>query len=282
MPVPTTPRRVALVVNPSRPGAEVLAEQARHWWEAQGYSVVVDRVGGAVVSALTESLAFAISFGGDGTMLRAVQATAGRGVPVLGVNLGKLGYLTEVEPETATAAFARLAAGDYAIESRMALEIHVETGLEDHQRPFTAINEVAIERVTPGHTVRLAVQIDGSPFLTYAADGLLVATPTGSTAYNLSARGPVLSPRLRALVLTAISPHGLFDRSVVLSSDQRVSVRVLADHEVALVLDGSAVARLRRDDEIHIGAAQSEVAFVSLGQRDFHAVLRAKFSVADR
>lgn len=282
MPVPLTQHRVALVVNPSRPGADALAEQARRWWAAHGFSVVVDRVGGAVISTLTEPLAFVISFGGDGTMLRAVQATAGRGVPVLGVNLGKLGYLTEVEPETTTAAFARLVAGDYAIESRMALEIHVESGPGEHQRPFTAINEVAIERVTPGHTVRLAVQIDGSPFLTYSADGLLVATPTGSTAYNLSARGPVLSPRLRALVLTAISPHGLFDRSVVLSADQRVSVNVLADHEVALVVDGSAVARLHRDAEVHIGAAECEVAFVSLGQRDFHAVLRAKFSVADR
>lgn len=273
--------RVALIVNPSRRGAEQVAERAQAWWESAGYAVVVDRVGGSVAAAISEPLDFAISFGGDGTMLRAVQATAGRAVPVLGVNLGNLGYLTQAEPETIVNCFARLVAGEYSIDSRMALSV-VAHLRDSEPRHFRAINEATVERVVPGHTIRVAVRIDGRPFLTYAADGLLVASPTGSTAYNLSARGPVLSPGLRALVLTAISPHLLFDRSVVLSDREPVTITSLDEREAALVVDGTRVAGLNDGDVVEICASPDDVSFVSFGEHDFHAVLRAKFSVTDR
>lgn len=273
--------RVALVVNPSRRGAVELADRAQSWWEAAGYSVVVDRVGGSVAAAVTDPLDFAISFGGDGTMLRAVQVTATRSVPVLGVNLGNLGYLTQAEPETLVSCFERLVVGDYEIDSRMALEVTTRPH-EGPPRRYRALNEATVERTAPGHTMRVAVQIEGRPFLTYAADGLLVATPTGSTAYNLSARGPVLSPGLRALVLTAISPHLLFDRSVVLSDHEQVTITSLDQRGAALVVDGTQVARLVEHESVEIGASPNDVRFVSFGERDFHAVLRAKFSVADR
>ncbi len=274
-------RRVALVVNPSRRRAESLAETARAWWERAGFEVIIDRVGGALTSTVTEPLDFAISLGGDGTMLRAVQATVGRFVPLLGVNLGSLGYLTQAEPETAEAAFARLVAGDFTIERRMALQAstHPKSGAG---RRFSALNEVTVERTAPGRTLRLSVHIDGEPFLTYAADGLLVATPTGSTAYNLSARGPVLSPSLRALVLTAISPHLLFDRSLVLADDEVVTVGALDPGGAAVVADGEVVADLAEGESVEIRAAPDDVPFVSFGGRHFHGVLRAKFSVADR
>jgi NAD+ kinase len=268
-------------VNPSRRGADQLAERARSWWEDAGYAVTVDRVGGAVTSAVTEPLDFAISFGGDGTMLRAVQATAGRHVPVLGVNLGNLGYLTQSEPETIVSCFERLAAGDYEIESRMALSVRTLPGASDG-RCHIALNDATVERTAPGHTMRVGVQIDGRPFLTYAADGLLVSTPTGSTAYNLSARGPVLAPELRALVLTAISPHLLFDRSLVLGEHQVITVTSLDQRGASLVVDGTPVAALAEGDAVELRAAPDDVPFVSFGERHFPAVLRAKFSVADR
>lgn len=281
-------RRVALFVNPRRAGVEELAEEARRWWERSGYAVVVDRVGGAVVAALSEPLEFVVSFGGDGTMLRAVQATAGRGVPVLGVNLGNLGYLTQSEPETSIASFKRLVAGDYSIEWRMALSVVVRSGAalrsgaEAPSRSFLAINEATVAHVSPGHTIRVAVQIDGQPFLTYAADGVLVATPTGSTAYNLSARGPVVSPGLRALVLTAIAPHLLFDRSVVLAPEEWIGIVPLEDQGTVLLVDGTNVARLEVGDQVEVRAAPDDVPLVSFGERHFHAVLRAKFAVQDR
>lgn len=274
--------RVALLVNPGRSGAEELAEEARRWWERAGYPVVLDRVGGAVTSALSEPPELAISFGGDGTMLRAIQATAGREVPVLGVNLGHLGYLTQTEPETVMACFKRLAAGDFSIERRMALSVAIRSGSGLPERSFVAINEGAVAHVSPGRTIRVEVAIDGHDFLTYAADGLLVATPTGSTAYNLSARGPVLSPTLRALVLTAVAPHLPFDRSVVLGPDQAIAIAPLQDRQTVLLIDGTKVANLTTGDVVEARASADDVPLVSFGERHFLAVLRAKLSLQDR
>ena len=147
------------------------------------------------------------------------------GIPVLGVNIGRLGYLTQVEPADLENALAAFLDGTHQVEERMTLEVTV-TGPDG--RPLArrmALNEATVEKTVPGHTVRIATLIDDRPFVTYAADGLLVSTPTGSTAYNLSARGPVLSPRLRAIVVTPVSPHMLFDRPLVLDPDRAAAAR---------------------------------------------------------
>ena len=175
-----------------------------------------------------EDLEFAVSLGGDGTMLRTVELVLAAGVPVLGVNLGRMGYLTAVEPAGIERAFERMLAGDYFVEERMALEVEL-TG----QRPRAVDGAQRRHRrgTGPGHTIRVAVEIAGRPFLTYVADGILVSTPTGSTAHNLSARGPVVSPRLRAMVLTPVSPHMLFDRSLVLEPAEEVRLTLVDDRE---------------------------------------------------
>ena len=168
-----------------------------------------------------------MSLGGDGTLLRAVDAALAAGIPVLGVNIGRLGYLTQVEPNGPRGApWPRFLAGTHQVEERMTLEV------DGHAVPTAswwpdarALNEATVEKTVPGHTVRVAASIDDRPFVTYAADGLLVSTPTGSTAYNLSARGPVLSPRLRAIVVTPVSPHMLFDRPLVLDPDRAAAPR---------------------------------------------------------
>ena len=146
-------------------------------------------------------------------MLRTVELLGGAPTVILGVNVGQLGYLTEVEPGGMTGALERYAAGAYEIEERMMLAVDADPVGEAPSRSWRALNEATIERRESGHTVRLLVRIDGAPFTSYAADGLIVATPTGSTAYSLSARGPVISPRHRALLLTPVSPHMLFDRA---------------------------------------------------------------------
>ncbi|MCU1490551.1 MAG: putative sugar kinase, partial [Acidimicrobiaceae bacterium] len=244
--------------------------------------VVTDRVRGELIATSTDSLDFAISFGGDGTVLRAVQATVGRGVPVLGVNMGRLGYLTQVEPDALEDSFDRLIAGRYEIDRRMTLSVTFEPSDGGPSRRFLALNEATLERISPGHTIRVAVEIDELPFLTYAADGLMVATPTGSTAYNLSARGPVVSPSMRLLVLTAISPHLLFDRSLVLGPEEEVRLAIQDGRVGALVVDGTPITSLEAGDIVRVRAADEDVPFVSFGRRNFHAVLRAKFSLADR
>ena len=156
-----------------------------------------------------------LSLGGDGTMLRSVRLLEGAAVPLLGLNLGSLGYLTEVEPDRLDEALTKIAAGAVAgswhLDERMMLDVAVN-GIHVGR----ALNEAVVEKAESGHTVRLLARIDGEPFTYYAADGLIVATPTGSTAYSLSARGPIVSPRHRAMLLTPVSPHMLFDRTLVL------------------------------------------------------------------
>ena len=145
-----------------------------------------------------------------------------------------------------------------------------------------ALNEVVIEKKEAGHTVRLGVDIDKAPFITYAADGLIISTPTGSTAYSMSARGPILSPRLRALLMTPVSPHMLFDRSMVLDPSEAVRVEVLGHREVNVATDGGLVHSLRPGDVVEVRAAQEVARFMRFEEQRFHQVLKSKFGLNDR
>jgi NAD+ kinase len=276
--------RIALVLHPARPEVRLLADGARRWWAERGYEVVelastADALGG-------EAVELAVSLGGDGTMLRTVQLASPLGAPVLGVNLGRMGYLTEVEPSGIEAAFARVAAGDFSVAERMMLSVALRRAaagdVEEPEAELIALNEAIVEKVAPGRTIRVDVAIAGRPFLTYTADGLIVSTPTGSTAYNLSARGPIVSPSLRAVVVTPISPHMLFDRSLVLEPGEVVQLQLADGPEAELVLDGTSSRRLAPGDSVTCTAADRPARLVTFGNRDFHAILRAKFGLASR
>lgn len=222
----------------------------------------------------------ALSIGGDGTMLRTVRRVARQGTPIVGVNMGALGYLTQVEPAFLLPSLARYFAGDVTIEERMMLSI--ERCGSPNDEPLLALNEVVIEKSEAGHTVRLLVRIDGSDFTTYAADGLIVATPTGSTAYSLSARGPIVSPGHRAMLLTPVSPHMLFDRSLVLGPDECIEIQLIGHRNAELTIDGARVAHLFPDDIIRCTASSVTARFVRFAAHPFHQILKAKFGLADR
>jgi NAD+ kinase len=275
--------RIAFTVHPRRPEADALADRAAAWLAERGHEAV--RPGGAAGPAGPPDLDgvdLLVSLGGDGTLLRAVDSALDASVPVLGVNLGLLGYLTEVEPAGLEDALERFLAGRYEVEERMTLAVAVRgpDGAAVDER--SALNEATVEKTVPGHTVRIAASIDGHPFVTYAADGLLLSTPTGSTAYNLSARGPLLSPRLRALILTPVSPHMLFDRPLVLDPTQLVRLEVLGPRPAVLVVDGLTVATLEPGTTVDYREGARPARLVTFGARDFHAILRAKFQLADR
>ena len=224
-----------------------------------------------------------VSLGGDGTLLRSVNSALATSVPVLGVNLGLLGYLTEIEP-------AGLVDGPRTLPRRKLRGRgaddaggHRDRGRRHRAvRAVCALNEATVEKTVPGHTVRVAASIDGTPFVTYAADGLLMSTPTGSTAYNLSARGPLLSPRLRAMILTPVSPHMLFDRPLVLDPGQQIQLEVLGPRPAMLVVDGLTVCTLEPGATVDFREGDRPARLVTFGLRDFHAILRAKFHLADR
>lgn len=223
-----------------------------------------------------------VSVGGDGTMLRSVALAAPHDTPVIGVNVGQLGYLTSVEPDEWAIALERFLAGDHGIDERMLLDVRVEAaGPVDGWRGL-ALNEAVLEKTPIGHTVRLAVHLDGEFFTTYAADSLIIGTPTGSTAYSMSARGPIIAPRHRAVLLTPVAPHMLFDRSLVLDPAAEVRLEVCSHRPAALSVDGHNLGELGEGDAV-IGTGSSRSArLVTFGTQDFHRILKAKFGLSDR
>ena len=222
-----------------------------------------------------------VSLGGDGTMLRSVRELDGAAVPLLGVNLGSLGYLTEVEPGDIDMALQRVfsgsAEGEWELDDRMMLDVFVNGRFVGR-----ALNEAVIEKSHSGHTVRLLARIDGAPFTHYSADGLIVATPTGSTAYSLSARGPIVSPRHRAVLLTPVSPHMLFDRSLVLDPSELVEIEVSGHRPAELAIDGHPVGTLDDGDVVSCTPSTATASFVRFGAYQYHQILKAKFGLTDR
>jgi NAD+ kinase len=223
----------------------------------------------------------AVCLGGDGTFLRAVELVGEHGVPILGVNVGHLAYLAQVEPEEMDLTIDRFLAGDDLVQERMLLEVLLEPADGPPRVVRHALNE-AVVRSAGAHVVHLEVSIAGELFTTFAADALLVATPTGSTAYNLSARGPIVAPELQALILTPVAPHQLFDRSLVLGPDDAVRLELLGWRPGRLQCDGVDAAVLAPGDAVVCRRGPWAVKVVSLGRRDFRRTLRSKFGLADR
>jgi NAD+ kinase len=283
--------RIGLAVHRFRPDALELARVIARWAVEHDCVAVIDEADALVIDApeahvgdisTTDVL---VSIGGDGTMLRAVRALSGAPVPIIGVNLGLLGYLATVEQDAVVDALAAWKSGAIGTQFDYDDRMLVEVALWSHGARLAnllALNEVVIEKKDAGHTVRLGVDIDKAPFTTYAADGLIIATPTGSTAYSMSARGPILSPRLRALLVTPVSPHMLFDRSMVLDPRETIRVEVLGHRSVSVAIDGALVHTLSPGDVIEIKAADEVARFVRFEERRFHQILKTKFGLNDR
>lgn len=225
-----------------------------------------------------EGLSYAFSLGGDGTMLRTVALVSHRHVPVVGFNVGHLGYLASEQPADLAAVMRRVLSGDHGIEERLMLSIRI-THNDVVVNQFTALNDAVLEKSNAGNTVRLAVSFNGVPFAVYSADGVIVATPTGSTAYAFSVRGPIVSPLMRSLVVVPISPHMLFDRSLVLDASETVRMEVLDGRTATLFVDGRDEGQLPEGSVVTCTADSNPARLVTFGPRDFHGILKAKFGL---
>ncbi|HUL85204.1 MAG TPA: NAD(+)/NADH kinase [Actinomycetota bacterium] len=231
---------VGLVVHEGRDAAVAAARDLEAALAATDVASV-DLTKGAPVVDL------AVSVGGDGTFLRAAHLAAQARVPVLGVKVGRLGFLTEVEPPEAAALIADALAGSARIEERLAVVAEPADG--GAFPPEWALNEIMVEKRARHRLIRLRVEVDGDYVTTFSADGVIVATPTGSTAYSFSARGPIVTPDVPCLVLTPIAAHMVFDRSFVLAADQSVVLTVVGDEPGLVSADG------RETHEIAVGTS---------------------------
>ncbi len=288
-------KRVAVVAHYERDDVVALIEQTMAWLAEHGHEGWLLPDDGAELDlhhhADERPLADAeivVCLGGDGTMLRAVGALDGAPVPLLGVNFGQLGYLTEIEPADLIDSLDRVLGDDgggsgaaWHLDERLMLTATARRG-DAELGHWRALNEVVVEKHAAGHTVSLLARIDGEPFTSFAADGLIVATPTGSTAYSLSARGPVVSPRHRALLLTPVSPHMLFDRTLVLDPAEAVEIEVLGHRRAEVAVDGRLVLTLEPGDVIRCRPAAETARFIRFGPYHYHQILKQKFGLTDR
>ncbi len=216
-----------------------------------------------------------VALGGDGTMLRAGHLAAPCGVPVLGINLGRFGFLIEVQRDQWRRALERLLAGDFRLERRMMLAVSLYRDGQVAQQ-WDVVNEAVICRGRAVRPVRLSAYVDGLLLTHYVADGLIVATPTGSTAYALAAGGPILPPELRNILLVPVAPHLSVDRAVVLAEGSSVAVVPHVDHEVVISIDGQDPVNLQPGDEVHLRAGEHSLLFVRFqGPEYFYQVLTA-------
>lgn len=274
-------RRVGFVVHPVRQAALAAASRLEEWVRGKGMETRREDGSGtedeARARAFADGLDLVVSVGGDGTFLRAAHLASRADVPVLGVKVGRMGFLTEVEPEEAIGVLERVLAGSASVEERLAVTAEPQGAAFE---PQWALNEVIVEKSARHRLIRLAVFVDDCYVTTFSADGVIVATPTGSTAYSFSAGGPIVSPSVPCILVTPVAAHMVFDRSLVLAAEEHVTLGVLGEEPGLLSADGRESLELPVGSSVRIGRAPNPARFVRRGDaRRFHALVREKFGL---
>lgn len=234
---------------------------------------------GADFTLLREKSDIILLFGGDGTFLHTAHYFAGTDIPLLGINLGSLGFMTEIEVDQFEKALSVIIDGDYTIEKRMMLEARV---FRDSHEVFHsyALNDVVINRASNAHLININLQINDEFINQYSGDGLILATPTGSTAYSLSAGGPIINPKIRAILITPICPHSLHIRPMVISEEEKIDIVVSGEEKkMNIATDGRFDYDLMSGDRISISVSDNDISLIKLPDRTFYTILREKMRV---
>lgn len=267
--------RLGFVIHGGRESAVAAADRLMTWARDHDVEPVVlpDYDGDP-----PDGLDLVVSVGGDGTLLRAALWGHRVGAPVLGIKVGRLGFLTEVDPDQAPALLEAWMDGEAEVEQRMALTAEADGA--SWTDPQWALNEVIVEKQSPHRVIRLATWVGEDYVTTFSADGVIVATPTGSTAYSFSARGPIVSPRLVSMVLTPVSAHMVFDRAIVLSPEEQVTLEVQEDEPGFLSADGRPGLEVPIGSRVRIRRADRPALLVrSKRPESFYSLLRRKFQL---
>jgi NAD+ kinase len=284
-------KRVGIIARLDRAEAAGIVAALAEWLTRHDRIAIVEKDTAALVPALSTAVAakselpsqcdLIVVLGGDGTLLSVARLVGDLGVPILGVNLGGLGFLTATTLEEMFPAMDRVLAGDIVLDDRMMLAAQVRRRGE-RLTSHVALNDVVITKSAMSRIINLAVSVEGQHATSYRADGLIISTPTGSTAYSLSAGGPILFPTMDAVVLTPICSHTLTNRPIVLPGSQRVEVTLMTDQDVMLTLDGQVGLALREHDTVEVRQAPARIRLVRFPHKDFFSVLRAKLKWGER
>ncbi len=285
------PRHVGILGNREKLEVRSLLPGIVRWIRSKHRRVTVERglvrglrgaATGLPLATLARRVDALLVLGGDGTMLHAARAASRTGVPLFGVNLGGLGFLTDTNVESLYSALGRLFSGDFQVERRIMVETIVKSSRGGRAWKAIGLNDAVIHARDRSRVVAIDIEIGKTPIGTLVGDGLIVATPTGSTAYSLSAGGPIVRPTIEALVATPISPHTLAFRPLLVGADESVRLRIRSDHAPAAVtVDGQLSRSLRPSDVVTMRRAATHVDLLVLERGSFYDVLRAKFAWAE-
>jgi NAD+ kinase len=284
-------KRIGVLAKTDREEARQVVPQLLEWCAARGVTAVLeketaglcpDRATSVVLKPeLPGHVDLLLVLGGDGTLLSMARLVGDLGVPILGVNLGGLGFLTALTVEELFPALEACLRGEMVIEERMMLAAAVVRQGE-RLTEYVALNDVVITKSAMSRIINLEVAVEGELATAYRADGLIVSTPTGSTAYCLSAGGPIVFPTMDAVVLTPICSHTLTNRPIVLPATERIDVTLMTDQEVMLTVDGQVGVNLRERDTVEIDKARARVRLLRFPRADFFSVLRTKLKWGER
>jgi NAD+ kinase len=264
------PEHFAIAIHPQMPAAEVLAQEIAEHLIQRGKTALYGSLYDEALREKVKQGAFdvLIALGGDGTMLRSGHLCAPSNLPILGINLGRLGFLIEIERDEWQAAMDRLLDGGCWLENRMMLQA-------EHRREanilgrWDVLNECVVGRGAVMRSVRIRADIDGRHMTTYVADALIAATATGSTAYALAAGGPIMPPELRNILLVPVAPHLSVDRAVILHEGSNVLITIRTDHDAILSVDGQPAVHMKDGDQVHVRAGSHAAKFVRFQEPDY-------------
>lgn len=275
--------RFGLYANFGRPDASDAVNFIIKWCRQNGHEAffcekIADRIADETESIPCDDLggaAIVISLGGDGTILATARTLGKSEIPILGINLGSLGFLTQLTPDNLENALKRVVSGAFQIEKRMVLNSKVIIG-ENMVLPF-ALNDVVIDKGSVSRVINLSLYADGEYISSYTADGMVIATPTGSTAYSLATGGPILKPNMDALIVSPISPFSLTSRPLVFPAETILEVRIRSEHGSALLtIDGQVATKFSPQGTIQVSKAEHYIRFVRFPENSFFDILRQK------
>jgi NAD+ kinase len=269
--------QIGIIANPHKSDAKAIVPEVIKWLTEKGHNVFVFEECKAIAEGLSQVVSaehlrnnsdVILAMGGDGTLLKSARIVGSKGIPILGINLGGLGFLTEVSLDNLYPVLEKLVNKDYDIEKRMVLETTL-----NHQKLF-ALNDIVVQQSGSGRMLSVIIHVDGEYLSSFAADGIIIATPTGSTAYSMAAQGPILYPTLEAIIVNFICPHALGARPMVISKDSEIELTLKSD-EAALVADGQEKMNVKLGDRISIKKAPYTINLIKSGT-SFYDILRTK------